>query len=138
MLTRALHKVEGCKHGGCKYAGQWQLNQLGEEESGSFSRLHNSTQKPEEISAVPKEVVETPKGKPAAKKRGRPGRKDNKEWQDDEIFVLINIWSTKEELFNCRDEKYQIGIAVPRRWMQLGMLWSRKDLKLIISRSKIR
>ena len=56
---------------------------------------------------MPKEVVETPKGKPAAKKRGRPGRKDNKECQDDEIFVLINIWSTKEELFNCRDEKYQ-------------------------------
>ena len=38
--------------------GQWQLNQPGEEESGSFSRLHNSTQKPEDISAMPKEVIE--------------------------------------------------------------------------------
>eukprot|EP00794_Sanderia_malayensis_P012438 gene12438-13724_t len=41
-----------------------------------------------------------------ANKRGRPGKKENKEWQDEEIFTLINIWSTKEELFNCRDEKY--------------------------------
>ena len=51
----------------------------------------------------PEELTETPKGKQVAKKRGRPGRKDNKEWQDEEIFMLINIWSTKEDLFNCRD-----------------------------------
>ena len=55
----------------------------------------------------PEELTETPKGKQVAKKRGRPGRKDNKEWQDEEIFMLINIWSTKEDLFNCRDDKYQ-------------------------------
>lgn len=84
--------------------GHCQTNQ---EEVRSFCRLPNSKQSLEEPSAVPKVLTETPKGKPAAKKRGRPGKKDNKEWQDEEIFMLINIWSTKEELFNCRDERYQ-------------------------------
>eukprot|EP00112_Aurelia_sp_Birch-Aquarium-sp1_P010384 Seg222.2 transcript_id=Seg222.2/GoldUCD/mRNA.D3Y31 product="hypothetical protein" protein_id=Seg222.2/GoldUCD/D3Y31 len=45
--------------------------------------------------------------KPTSKKRGRPGRKDNKESQDEEIFMQINFSSTKEELFNFRDERYQ-------------------------------
>ena len=38
---------------------------------------------------------------------GRPGKRDSKDWQDDEMYLLINLWSTKEELFNCRDENYQ-------------------------------
>ena len=51
--------------------------------------------------------VETEKKQQGPKKRGRPGKRDSKDWQDDEVFMLINLWSTKEELFNCRDENYQ-------------------------------
>ena len=43
----------------------------------------------------------------SSKKRRRPSKRDSKEWYDDEIFMLIDMWSTKEDLFNCRDEKYQ-------------------------------
>ena len=51
--------------------------------------------------------VETGKQQQGPKKRGRPGKRDSKDWQDDEISMLINLWPTKEELFTCRNDNYQ-------------------------------
>ena len=42
------------------------------------------------------------------KKRGEPrqkGESGNKEWEDDEIFVLIDAWSGIEQLFHCKHPK---------------------------------
>ena len=41
-----------------------------------------------------------------SKKRGRPGKKGDKYWLDDEIEVLIRFWSAKELLYNCRHMHY--------------------------------
>ena len=45
------------------------------------------------------------------KKRGEPrqkGESGNKEWEDDEIFVLIDAWSGIEQLFHCKHPKYHL------------------------------
>ena len=45
------------------------------------------------------------------KKRGRPrqkGESGNKEWEDDEIFALIDVWSGIKHLFNCKHPKYHL------------------------------
>ena len=41
-----------------------------------------------------------------SKKRGRPAKKGDKYWLDDEIEVLIRFWSGKELLYNCRHMHY--------------------------------
>ena len=44
------------------------------------------------------------------KKRGQPrekGESGNKEWEDDEIFALIDAWF-RMELFNCKHRKYHL------------------------------
>ena len=45
------------------------------------------------------------------KKRGQPRQKGgsgNKEWEDDEIFALIDAWSGIEQLFNFKHSKYYL------------------------------
>ena len=39
-------------------------------------------------------------------KRGRPIKMGDNEWQDDEVFILIELWSQHECLFNSRDPQY--------------------------------
>ena len=34
------------------------------------------------------------------------GESDNKEWEDDKIFALIDAWSGIEQYFNCKHQKY--------------------------------
>ena len=36
------------------------------------------------------------------------GESDNKEWEDNEIFALIDAWSGIEQLFNCKHPKYHL------------------------------
>ena len=40
------------------------------------------------------------------KKRGRPIKKGDKEWQDEEIDVLIELWGKYECLFNLKHQLY--------------------------------
>ena len=40
------------------------------------------------------------------KKGGRPIKMGDNEWQDDEVFILIELWSQHECLFNSRDPQY--------------------------------
>ena len=40
------------------------------------------------------------------KKRGRPIKSEDKEWQDEEIDVLIELWSKYECLFNSKHQLY--------------------------------
>ena len=40
------------------------------------------------------------------KKRGRPLSKGDKDWQDDEIHVLIQLWAKHECLFNSKHPRY--------------------------------
>ena len=40
------------------------------------------------------------------KKRGRPLKKGDKDWQDDEIHVLIQLWAKHERLFNSKHPQY--------------------------------
>ena len=45
------------------------------------------------------------------KQRGQPRRNwknGNKEWEDDEIFALIDAWSGIKQLFNCKHLKYHL------------------------------
>ena len=40
------------------------------------------------------------------KKRGRPSKKEEKEWTDDETFALINLWSQHECLYNSKSPDF--------------------------------
>ena len=40
------------------------------------------------------------------KKRGRPLKKGDKDWQDDEIHVLTGLWAKHEFLFNSKHSQY--------------------------------
>eukprot|EP00795_Rhopilema_esculentum_P006375 gene6375-11811_t len=40
------------------------------------------------------------------KKRGRPSKKAEFEWSDQDVFTLIEIWSSKEELYNSKNPRY--------------------------------
>ena len=58
-----------------------------------------STQQPQEIEEEP------------TKKRGRPkqkGEANNKFWEDDEVFILIETWSRIDQLYNCKHPKYHL------------------------------
>ena len=41
-----------------------------------------------------------------AKKRGRPSRKAEFDWTDEDTFRLIELWSAKEVLYNCKHSQY--------------------------------
>ena len=42
------------------------------------------------------------------KKKGRPGyqKEENRKWTDEETFILIEIWSGYENLYNTKDNDY--------------------------------
>ena len=43
----------------------------------------------------------------ASKKRGRPTKSEEaRDWQDDEIYSLIDLWSQKENLYNTKHKDY--------------------------------
>ena len=41
-----------------------------------------------------------------AKKRGRPSRKAEFDWTDEDTFRLIELWSANEVLYNCKHSQY--------------------------------
>eukprot|EP00794_Sanderia_malayensis_P013654 gene13654-biopygen10950 len=41
-----------------------------------------------------------------SKRRGRPAKKVETEWTDDDIFRLIDLWGTKENLYNVQHPRY--------------------------------
>ena len=47
----------------------------------------------------------------SGKKRGRPTKKGDKEWQNDEVDVLIELWGQYECLFNSKHHLYMNKIA---------------------------
>eukprot|EP00794_Sanderia_malayensis_P002890 gene2890-biopygen2377 len=52
-------------------------------------------------------VPPAPQAKAAtSKRRGRPAKKVETEWTDDDIFRLIDLWGTKENLYNVQHPRY--------------------------------
>ena len=42
----------------------------------------------------------------AGKKRGRPARHTDIEWIDEDVYILVNLWSKHGCLFNSKDPHY--------------------------------
>ena len=85
---------------------QWQRDVNYEQTANSSER--DTDEIPEQDNS--EETYITPK-EPVKKQRGRPKHSEsnaNKEWDDEEIYQLIEAWRNLEQLYNVRHPKYHL------------------------------
>lgn len=90
---------------------QQQSDLIEREEERWRGELESSDDPPsEDVSPSPNSpvVVSTiTKNSKPSKKRGHPKKSDDtRDWEDDEIYSLIELWSQKEHLYNTKHKDY--------------------------------
>lgn len=69
------------------------------------------------------------------KNRDPPRQKEksgNKEWKDDESFVLIYAWSSIEQLFNAKHPKYHLRVEKMKLLPKIKDILHEKGIEVIV------
>ena len=69
-----------------------------------INEMENEPSNLEQIRSEQQCTPETPVSH--GKKRGRPSKKENKEWLDEEVEILIDLWGNHECLYNSKHQLY--------------------------------